>query len=321
MIIRPLLDLFLFVAGIKLGDMAGRKRLLTKKRLRRNWLKLTGGYGPWSIGVLEGPDPFGLVDPGPSLNPVFTGAQVTDVDALFVADPFVIKRGEEFFMFFEIMKRKEERGCIGAAVSQDGKDWSYLGVVLEEDFHLSFPCVFKWKDKIFMVPESSDDWSVRLYEAEGFPGRWRHVGNLLAGYQFKDPTIFRHKGLWWLFVSAGKNEITNLYFSEKLFGNWTAHAQNPVVRLDKKRARSAGRILEYKGKIFRLAQDNSKRYGRQVLAWEITSLSPSSYRERLAVPRPLVTASGRGWNRAGMHTLNSVKVGETWLGLVDGRRF
>ena len=31
----------------------------------------------------------------------------------------------------------------------------FLGVVLEEDFHLSFPYVFKDDKNIYMVPESS----------------------------------------------------------------------------------------------------------------------------------------------------------------------
>ena len=318
---RFLLDLLVFALGLKLGDKAGRSRLLTKKRLRRIWLKITGGVGPWSIGLMEGSSPFELRPASMCPAPILTGKEVTDLDALFVADPFMIFRDGFFFIFFEIMERKTEKGCIGVAKSKDLKEWEYLGVVLKEAFHLSFPFIFESDGHIYMVPESSDDWSVRLYQATNFPFEWKHVGNLLSGYQYKDPTLFFKDGLWWMFVSAGKNEMTNLYFSKDLIMGWKPHPLNPIIRFDKSKARSAGKILEYNGGIYRLAQDNSKKYGRQVFAWEITDLSQRHYSERQVLSQPLVSASGKGWNRAGMHTLNLYPLDGKWIGCVDGRRF
>ncbi len=319
--IRLLADLFIFVAGLKVGDFTGRRRLLTKKRLRRMWLKFTGGFGPWSIGIAEGLSPFELDFGSVGAQPLLSGKDVTDTDALFVADPFLIYKDKEFFLFFEIMERHTERGCIGVAKSSDCRDWQYLGVALKEGFHLSFPYVFESNGHIYMVPESSDDWSVRLYQAMRFPFEWKHLGNLVSGYQYKDPTLFFSQGFWWMFVSAGRNEMTNLYFSKDLKEGWKPHLLNPIIKFDKTRARSAGRVIEYKGQLYRMAQDNSKRYGRQVFAYQITSLSPTSYEERQALSTPLVSPSGRGWNKAGMHTLNLYNIGNRWLGCADGRRF
>ncbi len=318
---RILLDLFLFVAGVKLGDLAGKRRLLTKKRIMRTYLKATGGYGPWSIGMLEGSGPLDLKESSAITNPVLTGASVTDVDALFVADPFVVQAEEGLFMFFEIMKRRQERGCIGVAKSQDGLRWKYLSKVLEEDFHLSFPLVFEWKGEFYMVPESSDDWSVRLYKAQNFPYEWELIGKLVSGYNYKDPTIFRFDGLWWMFVSAGKNEIMNIYHAKELQGPWQGHMANPVIRNDRLKARSAGKVLLIDGRIYRFAQDNKKKYGRRVFAWEIEGLSPTEYREKPARSGPIVGPSGHGWNKAGMHTFNPFQFGGKWFACVDGRRF
>lgn len=313
--------IILFAIGLKLGDVAGRRRLLTKKRIRRLFLKATGGHGPWSIGILEGSSPFELTEHGHISNPVLSAKDVTDLDALFVADPFMHGENGQFYMFFETMGRRDEKGRIAVASSTDGLTWQYERIVLEEGFHLSFPNVFTWDGKIYMVPESSDDWSVRLYEADSFPFSWKHVGNLISGYKFKDPSPFFHDGLWWMFVSCGRNEVANLFYAEDLLGKWHAHGQNPIVLRDKTRARSAGRVISYKDRLFRIVQDSSKKYGRQVFAWEIIRLSPDSYEERIVNRTPIVTASGKGWNKAGMHTLNLYEVRGRWLGLVDGRRF
>jgi len=320
-VIRLLVDLFVFVAGLKIGDFAGKRRLLTKKRLKRLWLKFSGGYGPWSIGIIKGASPFDLDFGSLGDMPLLSGQDVTDIDALFVADPFLIQTDAGFFLFFEIMERQTERGCIGVAKSSDCLNWQYQGVAIRETFHLSFPQVFKINGHIYMVPESSDDWSVRLYQAVNFPLEWKYLGNLISGYQYKDPTTFFHDGLWWMFVSTGKNDVANLYFSKNLKKGWVPHHLNPVIRFDKARARSAGRVIEYEGRLYRMAQDNSKKYGRQVFAWQIKNLSPTHYEERLAISTPLVFPSGRGWNKAGMHTLNLYKIGNRWLGCVDGRRF
>ena len=317
--IRILLDFLIFCAGIKLGDLAGRRRLLTKKRLMRAYLKATGGHGPWSIGILQGRDPLDMKQV--PANPVLTGASVSDMDALFVADPFVVPHGDTLYMFFEIMARRDEKGCIGVAESRDGIGWKYRSVVLEEVFHLSFPLVFEERGHFYMVPESSDDWSVRLYRAKRFPFEWEYQGNLVSGYQYKDPTLFRHLGRWWMFVSAGKNEIMNIYHAEELIGPWQPHRANPVIRNDKARARSAGKVLELDGRLVRFAQDNSRKYGRQVSAWEIEALDVQQYRERSLGSRPVVGPSGSGWNRAGMHTFNPFRWGDGWLACTDGRRF
>src|SRR4051812_2943271 len=93
----------------------------------------------WSIGILLGPGPLDLgTTPGPP-NPVLTGDAVTDGPADFVADPFLVRDGGRWLLFFEVMLRGIWRGVIGLAESADGFDWEYRGTVLREPFHLSYP--------------------------------------------------------------------------------------------------------------------------------------------------------------------------------------
>ena len=47
----------------------------------------------------------------------------------------------------------------------DLKHWTKPLVVLKEKFHLSFPWVFTDAGKVYMVPETGTDGSIRVYEA------------------------------------------------------------------------------------------------------------------------------------------------------------
>jgi len=313
--------LLVFLAGIYAGIAIKKHKLFSKKKLRRQYLQFTGGYGPWSIGILKGPSPFELRNPDDIKNPVLTGENVTDMEALFVADPFLLVQKGHYFMFFEVMNRKTYKAAIGYATSMDAAHWKYGGIAVKETFHLSFPHVFQHEGSVYMVPESSDDWSVRLYKAVRFPDQWKYMGNLVSGYQYKDPVVFYYHDRWWMFVSTGKNDVLNLYFSEELMGEWRSHPMNPVVKFDRKRARSAGRIIKYHGKLFRMAQDASIRYGRQVLAYEIVKLSEKEFSEVVAGVGPVVTAGKEEWNRAGMHTVDLHETDGGWIAAVDGRKF
>ena len=121
---------------------------------------------------------------------------------------------------------------------------------------MSYPHVFEWENEYYMIPESHQDYSVRLYKAKVFPDHWEYLGNILSGYQYVDPTIFRFSNKWWLFVTTPENEVLNLYYSDELSQGWKPHSLNPVVKLNKHISRPAGRVIIYQDKLYRLAQDD-----------------------------------------------------------------
>ena len=133
----------------------------------------------WSIGVYQGEGPLGLAPIGPSCNPVLSAGDVEDYPADFVADPFMVREDGRWLMFFEVWSDVVARGVIGLATSDDGVDWRYGGVVLEEKFHLSYPHVFKLGSDYFMVPETLELQAVRLYRARSFPRGWTFERTLL----------------------------------------------------------------------------------------------------------------------------------------------
>ena len=269
----------------------------------------------WSIAVYRGLTPFNL-QPSP---PVLTKAHVTDIAADFVADPFMLRRNQTWYMFFEVMPSETQRGQIGLATSDDALAWNYEGIVLREPFHLSYPHVFEWRGEYYMIPETLDAGAVCLYKALEFPFGWSVVKRLVEG-PLADPTIVRFHDLWWMFACSTpyQHDTLRLYFASELAGHWTEHPKSPLIRNDKCRARPAGRILNFDNRLFRFAQDCVPQYGSGVRAFEITNLTKEIYSE-VELRIPILKASGHGWNASGMHHIDAHQQPDgLWLACVDG---
>ena len=273
----------------------------------------------WSIGIYTGTSPFKLYNPANIINPVLTSKDVNDVVASFVADPFLVKEDSIYYLFFEVLNKKTNQGDIGYAISKDGLHWAYKNIIIDEPFHLSYPYVFKWDNNYYLIPESHQDLSIRLYKATKFPTKWIYVCNLIKGYHFADPSIIFCNNKWWLFVCTNENDNLNLYYSDNLFGPWKQHPKSPVIKNNKLFARGGGRIFSYNKKIFRYSQDCSSTYGKQVFAFEITKLDTLNFEEKKVRNESIIKASGIGWNKYGMHTIAPIQLSnEKWLSAVDG---
>lgn len=194
--------------------------------------------------------------------------------------------------------------------------------MLAEPFHLSYPYVFRWQDDYYMVPETYQAGSVRLYKALNFPTEWSCVGTLLEGPYLADASVFRHDGRWWMFVDASpemKHDTLRLYQAADLTGPWVEHPASPIKQNDPHLARPAGRVLVVDDQVFRFAQNSVPYYGMDVCAFAIDELSPTAYREREVSHGPILRGSGSGWNGCGMHHLDAHFLNDgRWLACVDG---
>jgi len=273
----------------------------------------------WSVGIYAGTSPFNLHPANQVQQPVLSRTDATDVDAAFVADPFMVHEAATWYMFCEVLNKKTDRGVIALATSSDALHWSYKQIVLSEPFHLSYPYVFKWQDNWWMIPETNEAGAVRLYRARNFPTDWVFDTELLKGC-YVDSSIVRWHGRWYLFACALGNRTLLLFTSEHLAGPYSSHPDNPVVANNPDIARPGGRILSVNGQLFRFAQDDAPHYGNQVWALKITKLTEQSYEEELIRDQPVLSASGTGWNNVGMHQIDPHRIGPNqWIACVDGQ--
>lgn len=296
---------------------------LDKKRFFKRSLPGLIQNPKWSIGIYVGESPLKFRSAKNIKNPVIQCQDILDVSATLVADPFMLKVEQNWYMFFEVYNQQTRKGEIGLAISQDLVKWDYQQIVLAEEFHLSYPYVFVWNNEYYMIPETGEAKSIRLYKASKFPTDWTFVDNLISGSVFLDASIFRYDNRWWLFVETnphGKYDTLRLYYADELLGPWIEHPSSPIINGNPHIARPGGRVVVMNDRIIRYTQDCYPFYGIQVRAFEITELTPTSYQERAVEGEPVITPSpiGFGWNGGGMHNIDAhVNEDGTWIACVD----
>jgi hypothetical protein len=224
----------------------------------------------------------------------------------FWADPFVLRREDGFYVFFEDLPFRTNKGHISVCkLGEDGR----AGVpikVLERPYHLSYPFLLEDNGRLFMIPETGDNRTIELYECVDFPERWQHRVNLMENVDAVDATVIHHNGKWWLFCAMAEEpgapveDELFLFYSDDLFEpRWTPHPLNPIVS-DVKRARPAGRIFAHGGQLYRPSQNSFLRYGYGLNLNRIIALSETDYQETT------VSAVVPAWDKSikGVHTFN-----------------
>jgi hypothetical protein len=281
----------------------------------------------WSISIYEGRDFLNLKPTAVVKNPVLSRRDVTDVVASFVADPFMMQIGDKWVMFFEVFNHKQRKGELAFASSKDGYNWSYQQIIISEEFHLSYPYVFEFESDWYMIPESCEANSVRLYKAKKFPNRWEFVTEILVGHRFVDASILNFNGLWWLFVGVepsdgGTCNLLRLYYADSLLSNWVEHPMSPIVSDNSEISRPAGRMRQIAERAIRFTQDCQVTYGYNVSAIEIKSLTKDEYVESKIQPDGayLFELGTMPSNRVGMHHIDFVMLNDDrCVACVDAR--
>ena len=292
---------------------------LPPSRNTQHSVLLDGLLKTWSIGIYVGDSPFHF-RPAPGIeNPVLTQSEVSDIPASFVADPFMVRSGDAWYMFFEAKNALTRKGEIGLSVSKNGFDWSYHQIVLAEPFHLSYPYVFECEGEYYMIPETLEPKQIRLYKAGCFPFEWIHLADLIPG-AFADPSISWFAGKWWIFACSSpfEHDVLRLFFADKLTGPWLEHPKSPIVEGNPHIARPAGRVVAFNGRLIRYTQDCYPKYGTKVRAFEISELTTTSYHEQ-EFGTPVLVPGESDWNRQGMHHIDAhLNSDGKWIACVDG---
>lgn len=224
----------------------------------------------------------------------------------FWADPFIVSGEKENFVFVEELLFRKKVGHISLLkLNEDGKLLD-SEKILEKPYHLSYPSVFSYQNKYYMIPETAGNKTIELYESTDFPGKWKFMMNLMENISARDTTPFFYRNKWWLFTSIneypefdGHEELFLFYANDLFTTKWISHPLNPVVT-DIRTARPAGRIFIHDHKIYRPSQDCSVRYGKAFSLNRITDLTTSRYAE------VMVTKAEATWQPAlkGTHTFN-----------------
>lgn len=207
------------------------------------------------------------------------------------ADSFCFDDDGVYYLFMEIMGRNGGKGTLGVASYTPGKGFSSVTEILREDFHLSYPNVFKYGNDYYMLPETNEAKQIRLYKAVEFPYKWElHKVLLDDGRRYVDTSYSQLSESRYLLFSHDMTDRVNEEVDEgsvikcfcldmenlKLTSvDWIRDAVND---------RPGGNVLSIGGKSYRVLQDCSRVYGEKLKLDEIVKLDDvkCEYQEEFA---------------------------------------
>ena len=200
-------------------------------------------------------------------------------------DPFIIYYQKKYICYVEDFDFKKNKGQISAVEIYENGDYKNLGICIEENFHLSFPYIFKFNNNLYMCPETKEANSINIYKCTKFPLEWKHYAVAIDKISAVDPMIFFYNNYWWLIFTSGYDNMTDhnsrlfaYYSSNPISGSWKPLKSNPFYN-DSRRARNGGIILE-NNKIYRINQNHETGfYGASFSINEILQLDKNNLME------------------------------------------
>lgn len=106
------------------------------------------------------------------------------------ADPMLFEENGEHWLFCEAYDRRTHKGLLAVSrITDEGPETPVP--ILEKEFHLSFPNVFRWRGEIWMLPETGNDHSLCLYKCVSFPYQWQQAARFSLGEEVCDAIVNR----------------------------------------------------------------------------------------------------------------------------------
>ncbi len=175
--------------------------------------------------------------------------------------------------------------------------------ILNSESHFSYPVVFKENGKMYVFTENALDGGLISYEYNADAVKFYNKKQI-SELPLLDGTILKENNKYWLFATLlGKNSLSQLhiYYSDSLFGPFTAHAQNPV-RDNLNGSRPAGSFIRVDDKIFRPAQNSLNYYGESITVHHLKKLTENEFEEEEYMT---IRPDKNSEYRFGIHTINA----------------
>lgn len=216
------------------------------------------------------------------------------------ADPFVLEvYDDEIHVLVEEKPFGQDKGVI-TLLKIDRHDFSLKSkrVVLELPTHLSFPCVLRKNDKIYIYPESAKSEKLNIYEYNTKTETVTFYKTICDDVIW-DSCITDLFGEKMLFTSANNDMILDVYKWDEVKERFLPWKQ---VVSDNKNMRMGGQLFEYKGEVYYPAQDCNSGYGSAV---QIKKVMYKNHEFSFEIIKRITSPHSK--MKLGLHTLNVYK--------------
>lgn len=193
----------------------------------------------------------------------------------FFADPFLVEETDEQYIILaeECMLVDHKGKIVQLTVEKKTKKLIARKKVLETDYHLSFPFIYKGN----IIPEQSEGNVLISYDLKNRKNR------LIAEQPFIDPVIVEDGLEKWIFATRENNDGEDvkkkLYRYRMKEGRAEIESENLLID-NYAASRMAGAFFEISGKTYRPAQNSTESfYGESVSINEVIQNDREGYCE------------------------------------------
>lgn len=250
----------------------------------------------WTIGFVEGDESVFVED-----KPFEVHWVKNPYSDRWFADPFILDVTDSYiYVLVEEFYDPIFRGRISKlTINRKGYSIEKSECVLELPTHLSFPSIRRGGKKIFIIPENSESGQSVEYEYEPNTNKCeksrviceKPLTDAILTNLFGNELIFTT-----IFPSHDKLEVFSKNEDEEFF-----HKED-TVSFEEDIARNAGDWFEYKGDIYRPAQDCTKVYGGAIILQKVIKNEKGFTFENIK----RIESTSAKYN-IGCHTLNTYK--------------
>lgn len=213
----------------------------------------------------------------------FTECKIDCEGRYWLADPFLYEKSGKTYIFYEAYDLVLKRGFIGYSIYNEKGSPSKVNIVISETYHLSYPYIFESEGNIYIMPETSADYSLHVYEAKSFPDVWVRKQDVIADVYACDSIFIRYDNKRYLLTNEMYHNTPMSKFASCWVKNYLYEVNGLVVNNyegtlvaeGEYGIRNAGNIIYTSGKTYRIGQDcRFSKYGRGLVLFEIHNINP-----------------------------------------------
>lgn len=226
-------------------------------------------------------------------------------DKYWCADPFLFEKDNKIYVFCECFNKEKNKGTIAVAEYKNEKICN-LKIVIDQKYHMSYPCVFEHNNCCYMIPETCDNYTIELYRALEFPDSWVLDTVLKKDISCVDATVLLKENIFYFigYENKGKNSKLMIFNFDMDKKTLEQYAEMDAGNTE----RPAGNVFNIENKLIRPSQDCTTKYGGQILMNEIVTFEKGNYHEKLVNVFGCENIKFKGEYKADrIHTINRVK--------------
>lgn len=222
----------------------------------------------------------------------------------WIADPFLLTMDGKNYLYFECMDCKKGKAVLSCKeINPDTHDFF---TIFEFKGHTSYPCIYKKKNAVYMIPETVDTHNLQLLICDNVPEKWHKVGNLLENFDVVDSTPFERNERDYIFMyspSKGNAERV-LFLGELNLEKCKIENIRKICSYNAPHGRPGGNVVIEGNRAIRIVQPGDKFYGEKLEFYSFDFTDAEYHEEKVGELLPEQIKIDKKFQVIGVHTIN-----------------